>query len=81
MGKANKKDPKWIPCGERVPENGRCVLITIEPYGIVVPGWHVGVSNTWYRLYQGHWEEVTEAECSVTAWQDFPEPYNSESEG
>lgn len=57
MGKANKKVPKWIPCSERVPENARCVLITIEPYGIVVPGWHVGVSNTWYRLYQGHWKK------------------------
>ena len=71
---------EWTPVSEGLPEDGQNVLINLSHYDIVVPGWYSNKKKMWFRLYQGRWAEVIDAECDVIAWQYFPEPYKEEGE-
>lgn len=70
---------KWIPCSERLPEDGRPVLIyawnvhhVVARYGqfITEDG---GYKNAWVTA--GAWFDNTEIRHKVIAWMPLPEPY------
>lgn len=57
---------RWIPCGERLPENRLYVLVTYKyEYGLIDHG------ITWYGQVEGKWNTSRE----VIAWMPLPEPY------
>lgn len=61
--------PHWIPCSERLPEDGTVVLVCTEDEFMYLA-----------ERTCGHWEEIT-GFCSVddtVAWLPLPEPYKGE---
>lgn len=62
-------EPRWIPCGERFPEEEQRVLCqTVTKKGAVniVIGYHA----------EGRW--CCGMNSNVLAWQELPEPYKEE---
>ena len=88
-----RKKGEWIPCSERLPEDGQIVLIS-QTYGWTEfeEGTEVTVAQfkrgyfTWYR-YQADWDKHTSQMhhgdiCPgieyVDAWMPMPEPYKED---
>ena len=88
-----RKKGEWIPCSERLPEDGQIVLIS-QTYGWTKfeEGTEVTVAQfkrgyfTWYR-YQADWNKHTsQMHCGdicpgieyVDAWMPLPSPYTQE---
>lgn len=86
-------EQRWIPCSERLPEDGQIVLIS-QTYGWTEfeEGTEVTVAQfkrgyfTWYR-YQADWNKHTSQMhhgdiCPgieyVDAWMPLPEPYRGD---
>ena len=86
-------EQRWIPCSERLPEDGQIVLIS-QTYGWTEfeEGTEVTVAQfkrgyfTWYR-YQADWNKHTsQMHCGdicpgieyVDAWMPLPSPYTQE---
>lgn len=87
-GQFEIKDPilisewHWIPCSERLPEEGRCVLVTVHP-DYIAPG-ILAVEKLNY--YNGEWvsydgERLEKFPDPIIAWMPLPEPYKGESDG
>ena len=74
---------RWIPCAERLPEDGDTYLVTIEYKGEVI-----GVDVASYSPVNGYidkhwetfndWKEDDDSCYHVTAWMPLPEGYNAE---
>jgi len=74
---------RWIPCKERLPEDGDTYLVTIEYKGEVI-----GVDAASYSPVEGYidkhwdtfndWKEDDDSCYHVTAWMPLPEGYNAE---
>lgn len=66
-------EPRWIPCGERLPENSNTVLITKKSVfgndNVVCFGWYIG---------DNHWAIINYKEPNVIAWMPLPDPYVGE---
>ena len=60
---------EWIPCGERLPEECKEVLIT---YHIPTSRYRVGIDS----VQSGYWLNHS----YVEAWMPLPQPYKAESE-
>ena len=64
-----KPQPQWISVTERLPQNNRCVLVTIGndfEFGKYEDGeWSVWVDE--------HWDECDDK--IITAWMPLPKPY------
>ena len=81
--------PRWIPCSERLPDEWKDVIITIDDpennmFSIFVGYWHdvqlFGDSmKTWIFKYDGEMYTLGDFE-KVTAWMPLPEPYGGESD-
>lgn len=75
---------RWIPCAERLPEDGDTYLVTIEYKGEVI-----GVDVASYSPVDGYidkhwetfndWKEDDDSCYHVTAWMPLPEPYKTET--
>lgn len=74
---------RWIPVSERLPEDGRTVLVWFEYY-------RYGDYNRLFQTfglsyaYGGHWSEFVNGESGwkdlrIIAWMPLPQPY-AESE-
>ena len=66
---------EWIPCSERLPEDGVNVLVTIDD----------GRYLSLYTFYvkSGEWvafDGLAVDDAEITAWQPLPEPWEGESE-
>ena len=69
---------RWIPCAERLPEDGDTYLVTIEYKGEVI-----GVDAASYSPVEGYidkhwetfndWKEDDDSCYHVTAWMPLPE--------
>ena len=77
---------EWIPCTEKLPDNGEKVLVFLKPrtaeninhYDIGIyddtGGWALPSSA-------GHFSLMWEPQVDVIAWQPLPEPYEEEQKG
>ena len=74
---AEKYDNGWIPCSERLPEDGETYLVTnASSFGQchTYKGWYDGKHKIW------HMEENFERKMNVVAWQPLPQPYQPKGE-
>ena len=65
---------EWIPVSERLPENGKNVLVSVYHYDgkpFVYIGFYAVNSQKWI---------VDSLEYDVVAWMPLPEPYKKEGE-
>lgn len=64
---------KWIPCSERLPEDGQDVLVTYKTTGKIHPcQYHDdGSRNPWYSYI----DQCRAYMNVVLAWMPLPEPY------
>ena len=65
---------EWIPVSERLPENSRCVLISIA--GDIEFGAYDRQNSDWAIWRDGYWDEGKR----VDAWMPLPEPYREDGE-
>ena len=66
--------PKWIPCSERLPEEGDTVLVSVRWYE---DNDEICIAK---RYDDGYWFSgygIQDAEI-VRAWMPLPEPYEEE---
>lgn len=69
--KALEKEPKWIPCSERLPEKNVEVLATTEWSAVTIAEMYS--ANDWF-IHEG----TTNAEIDeIVAWMPLPEPYKA----
>lgn len=70
------KQGEWIPCSERLPEEGGFYLVTFKTYGNgrgVIEKFYRKTENLWTDdgVHRGFFLNPDE----VTAWMPLPEPY------
>lgn len=79
--KALEQKPRWIPVSERLPEDYKTVIASVE-YGYVCPEARYSKEEGWQWAYESgtdYWQEI---ECDVVAWMPLPKPYEpKEREG
>lgn len=70
----------WIPCSERLPEEGKEVLVWYEYF-------RYGEYNTMFQTvgigyqFDGFWSgDVNGTKAKCIAWQPLPEPYQPKGE-
>ena len=61
----------WIPVNEKLPEVGKDVLVTIKDDSADSSNYYTSVG--WY--YIGAWIVENTLCYQVTAWMEFPKPY------
>lgn len=83
-------EPQWIPCSERLPEEGVKVLISYRYKEGEGDTSHIDIDITTYgQMYFGgnkvgnhkHWRapfEYFESNYEVVAWMPLPEPFTEE---
>ena len=67
---------EWIPCSERLPEEGKLILVTLNPISLkdsVHP-----VIITKYTTEKDSW--IHTIPDAVLAWMPLPKPYRREGE-
>ncbi len=71
-------EPHWIPCGERLPDTNRDVLLQFNN-NMGIGFWENGEwgVNTGENIYS----EIGEGEEKPIAWAELPEPYGGEHDG
>ena len=69
-------EQRWIPCSERLPEDGQDVLVTYKTTGKIHPcQYHDdGSRNPWYSYI----DQCRAYMNVVLAWMPLPEPYREE---
>ena len=74
MGIHALKETQWIPCGERLPEHGKYVLISCEGFDTptVVKYEEDDIGGTFYLSEDAPCEDFG---IVVEAWRPLPEPY------
>ena len=74
-----KPEQRWIPCSERLPEEGRRVIVyDNERTCIYIASYE---ANRYYR--GSYWEDDEGLICDfeeISAWMPLPEPYRKEGE-
>lgn len=83
LEQALEAQPMWIPVNERLPEDGRPVLIYAWNVHHVIARYDTfrtddGYKKTWVTA--DAWNGNTEIGNEVIAWMPLPEPYKGESE-
>ena len=73
-----RKKGEWIPCNERLPEDGENVLVTYKTTDKIHPcQYHDdGSRNPWYSYI----DQCRARMNVVLAWMPLPEPYRSKEE-
>ncbi len=69
-------EPHWIPCSERLPEDEKRVLCTVQS------GEHFNIVTCIYIQRTRRWlPEAHGNHDNVLAWMPLPEPYRGEQDG
>ena len=71
------REPQWIPCSERYPEQDERVLVTIGDYDWFV--WNC-MSNRGDDYFWEDEQGLYHNKYEVLAWMPLPEPYGGEQE-
>lgn len=71
----------WIPCNERMPEDGVDVIVWFEYFGYSRQFQKAGISHT----YRGEWSDEVNGQYGlrklrIIAWHPLPEPYEPKGE-
>ena len=72
---ALEQEPKtgeWIPCSERLPEDGQGVLVTVD-----ANKWNIEVGSC---IYSGGTFHSKLYDLDVLAWMPLPKPYREDGE-
>ena len=80
---ALEQEPRWIPVSERLPEDGRPVLIYAWNVHHVIARYDSFRTENGYKkcwVTADAWNGNTEIKDDVMAWMPLPEPYKAESE-
>lgn len=75
---ADHGEKRWIPCSERLPEDGKAVLIYAWSVHYVIARYgsfrtENGYKNTWVTA--DAWNGNTEIKHEVIAWMPLPQPW------
>ena len=62
---------RWIPCSERLPEEGECYLVTTKWKGSYSGDVYVEIDMAEYKKKQKEWDYSD----IVVAWMPLPQPY------
>lgn len=77
----NSSEQQWTPCSERLPEEGKDVLLTYKN-NMVVGNWEdICGDVTWYANSGDGWFTATESvdnDGIPIAWMPLPEPWKGE---
>lgn len=84
INKSSDCSSGWIPCSEKMPEEGVCVLVWYEYY-------RYGEYNRLFRThgisytFEGKWSGFVNGssgwrELRIIAWMPLPEPYRADNE-
>ena len=65
---------QWIPCSERLPEVGRCVLLSVG--GLYTAEGCLRDDGDWNQF---RWDAIQRKDM-VGAWMPLPEPYTKDGE-
>ena len=79
---------EWIPCKERLPQDGREVLVCVELskeqthiiVGFYIGEWLDSQGDSIEEGYKGYKECFPNSYSNVIAWQELPEPYKGEQQ-
>lgn len=63
---------QWIPCSERMPDDGETVLVTRDDGTCKIATFEVGEIENGWQMDSWYTEE------NVTAWMPLPNPYKGE---
>ncbi len=79
LAEKRKAEPQWIPCSDRLPEEDKEVLLSVDCEGSP----YIGIGSYWGDGYwMSSFDDPKRAyhTHTVIAWMPLPEPYKGEQE-
>ena len=76
----NSRSDRWIPCKERLPEDGGTYLVVVKEKWQRDIEWkfHVDAASNYGSYIDGNWDTFNDRcegqEVHITYWRPFPEP-------